>query len=186
MARGASSPSFLPPNLRNPVNSCSNIFKVFPVDMHRLISHVQLDSLLLLLSRARQRHPTVSKPGRGSHWALGSPVRLFPCSSACQPRRGREGEGGGGRGAELRPAPGRWHQAAEQMPFDECVRTCHVLRWQRGWGQGRVTWGELMMMRCSHYAAQRSSISYHFPVSALLARFFYFPNKLEHIRPELD
>lgn len=59
-----------------------------------------------------------------------------------------------------------------------CVRVRVV---SSGGRREEVMWGELMMMRCSHYAAHCSSFSYHFPVS-----IFFSANKLERIREKLS
>lgn len=164
MARGAHWPraSFLPPSLRNPMNS----FPSFPSGAAQVDFTPPAGFTASPPSFASETEtpPTVSEPGRAH--CMG----LLPSPSAHRPGRGSQEEGDGGRGAELCAAPGRRHQAAKQMASDECVRTCHVLRWQRG----SVTWGELMTMLCSHYAAQCSSFSHHFTVSALLFLFCFF------------
>lgn len=177
---------FYLPNLRNPMSLWSNISQVFPVDLHTLISHVQLDSrLLLLLSQARRKPPTVSKPSAGLALSLGSAVCVCFHATACQPRRRWEKEGDGGRVAGVvscawpltsgSQTDGVWWVCAH-------VSCPQVAAGGAGGVEGDVRWADDDAL----FSLRSPVLIFLIPPPRQCGFFSNFPNKLGHIRPKLN
>lgn len=149
------------------MNLLRNISQVFPVDLHWMISPVPVAPRLLLFSQAStDTRPSASRVGARTEPRV-SCVRLLPCSSECDPRQGGRGREGG---AVPRAQPLTSGSGTDGVWW-VCTAPVSCPQVAEG-GGGGMMWGELMMMRCSHYAAQCSSFSYHFPVSAFFSLFF--------------
>lgn len=167
------------------MNLLCNISQVFPVDLYWMISHVPVATRLLILSQAStDTRLSASRVGACTEPRV-SCVCLLLCLSACETQWGRRAEGAGG--SELCPEPGHWHQAAEQMAFDECARrTCHVLRLQRegvgGWCEVSWWWCVVLITQPSAHHSHTAS-----PSALFFSFFFWFrKNKLEHIMRKLS